>query len=314
MHYHSNAKSNINQRTYVKTSTKSNRELATELRISHVTAGKWKNRENAEDASCRPRTIHYALSKADERILLLVRKRLAASRDELFYLLEAYIPNLGLSNIYRTLKRYGANKLSTREKQKAKQFATYNPGFLHIDILKLPSFNGKKYYCFLAIERVTRLIYLEVYERQTGKEAVDFLAKCLDYFPVKIHTILTDNGRQFSMKGQMSFGKVCTGETSFEALCSALGITYRKTKPFHPWTNGMAERCVRTVKEHTIRVHRYPSAKEMIRGIHDFNKHHNLYRRLKVLDFKTPLQVAIRWYETNPEYFIFNPSDLETIS
>jgi transposase-like protein len=313
MHYHCNAKSNVNQRTFIKNSKDSTRKLAKQIKVSHVTVGKWKLREDPHDASCRPHNIQYALTKTDERILLAVRHRLAASRDELFNLLEMYIPNLGLSNIYRTLKRYKKNKLTEKQKREVKEFATYKPGFLHIDILKLPSFEGKKYYCFLAIERVTRLIFLEVYERQSAKEAADFLTKCLAYFPVKIHTILTDNGRQFTMKDQLSFGKKCSGETLFETICEYAGIKHRKTKPFHPWTNGMAERCVRTVKEHTIRVHRYTSAREMIQGIHDFSKHHNLYRRLKVLDFKTPLQVAIYWYKKYPDYFIFNPSELETI-
>jgi transposase InsO family protein len=49
--------------------------------------------------------------------------------------------------------------------------------------------------------------------------------------PYKIHTILTDNGVQFT------------------------NLEHRRTQPAHPWTNGQVERMNKTIKQATV--HRY---------------------------------------------------------
>jgi len=45
-----------------------------------------------------------------------------------------------------------------KEREKAKQFKAYEPGYLHIDVTYLPKINGKRQYLFVAIDRVTRAI------------------------------------------------------------------------------------------------------------------------------------------------------------
>ena len=53
------------------------------------------------------------------------------------------------------------------QKEKAKKFKEYEPGFLHIDVTYLPKFDGHKYYLFVAIDRATRLLYYKVYENKS---------------------------------------------------------------------------------------------------------------------------------------------------
>ena len=43
----------------------------------------------------------------------------------------------------------------------------------------------------------------------------------------------------------------------FNRTCDEHGIEHRLTKPYHPWTNGQAERMNRTVKDATIKVSHY---------------------------------------------------------
>ena len=100
--------------------------------------------------------------------------------------------------MYRTFVREGVNIIPEKEKEKAKKFKEYDPGFLHIDVTYLPKLNGIKYYLFVAIDRATRTLYYKIYEAKTSKNAESFLLECIDFFPFKITHVLTDNGLEFT--------------------------------------------------------------------------------------------------------------------
>jgi len=74
------------------------------------------------------------------------------------------------------------------------------------------------------------------------------------------------------------------------------------------WTNGLAERMVRTAKENTIKVTRYENISEAIQDFKRFQNYHNYQRRLKMLQNRTPYEKMIEWYEKKPELFIYHPS------
>ncbi len=63
--------------------------------------------------------------------------------------------------------------------------------------------------------------------------------------------MLTDNGVQFVQHDKRTKG----GSVAhvFGRVCAEHKIEHRLTKPNHPWTNGRAERMVRTIMEATIR-------------------------------------------------------------
>jgi len=314
MQYHHNAKTNIAQRQAIKEAkSTSNRILAKQYCVSHTTIGKWKNSDQVEDHSSRPLTIHYALTKVEERIITKVRDQ-GFLLDELLEALAPYIERLNRSNCYRTLLRYKRNRLNDKEKAQRKKFAQYEPGFLHVDVFYLPKIkeNGKKrrYYCFLAIDRATRMLLLEIYPHKGAREAGDFLMKCLQFFPFQIRFVLTDNGKEFVVQGKRNrFGKI-EKKNLFEAICSIAGIEHRKTKVKHPWTNGMAERMVRTAKENTIKVTRYQNVSEAIQDFKRFQSYHNHSRKLKMLQNRTPYEKMIEWYEKKPELFIYHPANM----
>ena len=50
----------------------------------------------------------------------------------------------------------------------------------------------------MAIDRISKYVHYKLYNEQTKKTAIDFLNEVYNIFPFKIHTILTDNGIQFS--------------------------------------------------------------------------------------------------------------------
>jgi transposase-like protein len=312
MRYHLNAKTNIWQRQRIKQSCQSGSELASKYEVSKTTVTKWKKREDMADRPHTPHTIHYAVPKGFWRIVAKVRKNCLFSLDDLVTRLLPYIPELNRDNCFRILKYYHLNRLSKEEDKMRRKFATYKPGFVHIDTFYLPKIleNGKKkrYYCFLAIDRVTRMLFLEIYEHKDDEAAADFLLKCLDFFPFRIHRILTDNGREYTLKSARNrWGKI-TVNSLFDIVCEIAGIKHKLTKVKHPWTNGMAERAVRTVKDHTIKVHHYADISQMACGIKTFQDYHNQYRKLKVLANKSPVEVMIAWFVKEPNLFIKDPT------
>ena len=279
---------------------------------SPTTVAKWKNKASCQDASSAPHTRHYTVDSALWVIIKKVRKNLCATLDDIVESLNGYIPALNRANCYRILAHYNLNRLSLEQKKQNKQFASYDPGFIHIDFFHLPRLNGKRYYCFLAIDRATRLICLKMYDRRRKEEAADFLLTCLNFFPFRIHHILTDNGREFTMRGQSSFGVVNDNPVLFEALCALCGIKHRRTKPAHPWTNGLAERLVRTTRENTCSIHLYDNASLMRADLVRFQRQYNTTPK-RVLGGKTPLEVAEEWYQSKPEIFFCQPAILSTM-
>jgi transposase-like protein len=312
MHYHRNAKTNVNQRAIIKKSLESARKLSRKYEVSHVTCNKWKKAEFAEDKRSTPHTIHYAVPKEFWKIIKRVRQKALMPLDDLFLAMQPYIPNLNRTNCYRVLTYLKLNKLSEKEKRKSRKFKMYKPGYLHIDVFYLPKINKKRYYCFLAIDRATRMVFLELYERKGKEESADFLFKCLSFFPFRIYTILTDNGREFTMRGAKPFGKEIKNEHLFELACKIFGIEHRKTKVRHPWTNGMAEKMVDITKDHTTRINHYKNSDEALADIKRFQIVHNFQRRLKALNFKSPYEVTMEWFIKEPNMFIFNPNELLT--
>lgn len=312
MHYHRNAKTNVNQRQAIQESLKSARRLAKQLMVSNTTVSKWKKADHLEDKKPIPQTIHYAVPKPFWRIIKRVRQRALMPLDDLFLALQPYLPQLNRTNCYRVLTYLKLNKLSEKEKQKVRKFKKYQPGYLHLDVFYLPKINKKRYYCFLAIDRATRMVFLELYEHKGKEEAADFLFKVLGYFPFRIYCVLTDNGREFTLRGAKPFGRDPKSEHLFELACRIFGLEHRKTQVKHPWTNGMAERMVRTTKEYTIRLTRYQNAGEALADIKRFQIVHNFQRKLKVLNFRSPYEVTMEWFIKEPNMFIFNPNEMLT--
>ncbi len=61
--------------------------------------------------------------------------------------------------------------------------------------------------------------------------------------------MLTDNGIAFADAPRYRQGSTALVRGHlFDRVCQAHGITHKLTKPYHPWTNGQAERMVRTIK------------------------------------------------------------------
>ena len=81
--------------------------------------------------------------------------------------------------------------------------------------------------------------------------------------------MLTDNGMAFAdlpkNRGRYPEIEAILGGHVFDRVCDQHGIEHKLTKPYHPWTNGQAERMNRTVKDATIKAFHYPDLEALNR-------------------------------------------------
>jgi transposase InsO family protein len=92
----------------------------------------------------------------------------------------------------------------------------------------------------------------------------------------------------------------------FGRVCAERGVEHRLTKPYHPWTNGQAERMVRTIKEATVRDFHYAPIDDLRRHVRDWLL--TYAKQLKALRFKTPLEAIKSISAEKPELFVRQPS------
>lgn len=321
MHIHSNATTNKKQRERLigsarEGSRKPCRALAEEMAVSPATVHCWQHRTSPEDRSCRPLEVQYAFD-ADEQSLILSLREKGLPLDDLADAVQQVLPEATRSSVYRLLRRNGKSRLPRREQQETGQtdgcgqFKDYGPGFVHVDCFYLPKLEGQKRYCFVAIDRATRLCFLAVYENKDKKAATGFLKKCLAFFPFRIQKVLTDNGREFTLKAfKNRWGSRTKKEHDFDLLCQQEGIEHRTTKPYTPKTNGLVERMNGLTKEATTKAHRYQTPQQMWDDLHGWFVRYNFCRKHRRIGNKTPYEAALAWYEKDPILFIREPTAL----
>jgi hypothetical protein len=100
------------------------------------------------------------------------------------------------------------------------------------------------------------------------------------------------------------------GPHIFDRVCLEHGIEHRLTKPYHPWTNGQAERMNRTVKEATVKTFHYDELESLKAHVLSFVTAYNFAKHLKALRWKTPFQSICDAWKSNPSAFKINPYHL----
>ena len=163
-----------------------------------------------------------------------------------------------------------------------------------------------KLYMFVAIDRTTKYVYVELHDRQTIDISVAFLKSTLSHFPYKINKILTDNGAQFT------HGKLSKKLHPFDQVCQTDSIEHRLTLPYHPWTNGQVERVNRKLKDFTIKSYYYKNHDKLTHHLNMFIRAYNYGSSLKALNHKSPYEYILLYYEKKPEAFKSNPVYLYT--
>lgn len=293
--------------------------LAERYDINPKTVMKWRKRGFVHDVPMGPsRPRSTVLSPEEEATCILFRKHTLLPLDDCLYALQDTIPHLSRSSLHRLFQRHGISRLPDigDKKPAKKKFKAYPIGYFHIDIAEVYSEEGKLH-LFVAIDRTSKFTYVELHERATRRIAADFLKSLIETVPYKIHTVLTDNGIQFTdTKGESWTTKEIrtfmeTGQLflcgAFDLVCAKENIDHRLTKPAHPWTNGQVERMNRTIKEATVKRYHYSSHEQLKEHLQTFLMAYNFAKRLKTLKGLTPYEEIIKWWQKEPERFKINP-------
>ena len=288
-------------RRAIQRSQESVRALARRHGISPTTVQKWRRRQTTADAAMGPKQARSpVLTLEQEAVIVAFRRHTLLPLDDCLYALQPTIPALTRSSLHRCLQRHGISRLPGAEGEGPgkKRFKAYPIGYFHLDIAEVRTEAGKLY-LFVAIDRTSKFAFARLHERATRRVAADFLHALVEAVPYKVHTVLTDNGTQFTdtlpvdddpeAEAAVDALWAARGEPrlwrvhAFDHACERHGIEHRLTKPYHPWTNGQVERMNRTLKDATVKRYHYGTHDQLRAHLQLFMDAYNHARRLKTL-------------------------------
>ena len=310
---HGSARTTPRVRAELQASKEKASVLARRYGLSRTTVNKWRSRSTTADARMGPRDPRSTvLTPVEEAMIVAFRQRTLLPLDDVMGCLRDQIPKLTRSSLHRCLERHGISRLPVNDTMtKRGRFADTTIGYVHIDSCEFRHTDGKTH-MFLAIDRVSKFTVVEFYEKAGKMNAATFLQHAIEAFPYKIHTVLTDNGIAFAdlPKNRGGATACLSGGHIFGRTCVDNGITHKLTKPYHPWTNGQAERMNRTIKDATLKVFHYPDLESLKAHVLAFVKTYNFAKHLKALRWKTPFEAIAHTWTKDPSIFKINPRHL----
>lgn len=236
---------------------------ATAAGVSRRTAYKWLARYEyggrlaLEDRSSAPARARRTAPEIEARIIAARYER----RTAWAIAVQLQVPR---STVAAILARAGLNRLTALTPPvPIRRYERTRPGELvHLDIKPLArivrvghrihgdrrqTHSGAGYeYAHVAIDDYSRVAYAEVLPDQRGRTTARFLRRTVQWFArrgIRIARVLTDNGSAYR-------------SNAFAAVATTAKIRRLRSRPYHPQTNGKAERFIQTM----LREWAYPIA------------------------------------------------------
>ena len=312
---HKRARTTPAVRAEIAASTDTVAALALRYNVTIATIYKWRARTSFED---RPHTAHRlqtTLSPAQEAVVVQLRKSLMLPLDDLLAVTREFLcAEVSRSGLDRCLRRHAVGSLDGMRppvpRTPHKPFKSYEPGYLHMDVKYLPQMTDetKRRYLFVAIDRATRWVFVQIKPNKTAASARSFLKALHHACPIKITKLLTDNGKEFTDRLFASKEREPSGNHEFDQLCQEFGIEHRLTKPRTPQTNAMVERFNGRISD-VLNTHRFHSGDDLEQTLLRYVKLYNHQLPQTALKSKAPFQALKDWYATHPHLFHKRPYD-----
>jgi transposase InsO family protein len=312
-HIHANATTTPKTRALIQASDQPVAVLARQFGVSETTIRRWRRRTTTEDRSHTRHRLGQATTPLDEALIAELRTRAGLGLDDITEVMQRCVhPGLSRGSVWRALRRAGLSAPQRRGAVPAARFDETSFGYVHVDLKYLGKLQGRGEFAFVAIERTTRFVHLEVLPDRAGATAAAALQRFLEAFPGRVHTVLTDNGFEFTDRfrdgNRDGAAARPTGRHPFDAVCAGHGIRHRLTRPYRPQTNGMAERFNRRIAEaldalppvratsrtRTKFADHAQRTAFLLAFVHDYNR-----TRLRCLAYTAPLDVLNNQIEHN---------------
>jgi transposase InsO family protein len=313
IHLHKQATTTPKVRAAIQLSDEPAWVLAERFGTTEQTIYKWRHRDSTADRSHTPHRLQTTLTPAQEAVAVSLRTTLLVSLDDLLAVVREFLnPNVSRSGLDRCLRRHGVGNLRDLKAKTARPkhsgFKAYEPGYLHIDVKYLPQMADQtsRRYLFVAIDRATRWVFIRIYNSKTAANARRFLRDLERACPLRIRTILTDNGKEFTDRLFGLRKRAQSGKHEFDELCTELGIEHRLTPPRSPQTNGMVERFNGRIED-VLQSHHFRSGEELETTLHRYVWLYNQQLPQSALGSKSPLQAMKDWHKLKPDLFRKQP-------
>ena len=298
MNYHSNAKLTESARKLlVERASKGIRvaDVACMAGVSRTTAYKWikryKKGDTLKDKSSRPHKMPRKVRSEVEEYVVRIRNQELLSPLKL-----AIKTGIPARTCARIIKRNGCVHLSDVDRITGEirqrgpvtsiRYEKDEPGELvHMDIKKITGIpdgggwraTGKRNRekgrppasCLhVAIDDHSRVVYAEILPDEKKETVTEFTLRAIDYFRslgVKVQSFMTDNGPAYH-------------STILQEALQEREIKHKFTKPYHPWTNGKAERFNRIIAQEWQYAIAWTSDDERKSALAGYLEYYNYFR------------------------------------
>jgi transposase InsO family protein len=313
---HGSARTTPRVRAELQAAREATRALAARHGLNPKTVAKWRRRTTTADAPMGPRRPRGSvLTEAEEAVVVEFRRRTLLPLDDVLGCLRESIPRLTRSALHRRLVRHGISRLpEVRRTPPSGAASPRRRSATSTSTSASCAWPRASCSCSLAIDRVSKFAHVAFLEANTKLSGAAFLREVVAAFPYRPHTVLTDNGMAFAdlpkNRGRHPEIEAIFGGHIFDRVCREHGITHKLTKPYHPWTNGQAERMNRTVKDATVKVFHYPDLGALRAHVLAFVTAYNFAKHLKALRWRTPFQAVCDAWKGDPSAFKIDPRHL----
>jgi transposase InsO family protein len=249
-----------------------------------------------EDASSRPHRVpHRTSSDLTARILAARYER----RTAWAIAVQLQIPR---STVAAVLARAGLNRLSRlTPPAPVQRYERTRPGELvHLDIKPLVRIlrvghrihgdrrttvkGAGSEYVHVAIDDYSRVAYVEVLADQRGSTTAAFLYRTVRWFArrgVAVERVLTDNGSAYRSH-------------VFHRVAHRAQVRLLRSRPYHPQTNGKAERFIQTLLREWAYAVPYAHSWRRTRALRPWLRGYNTQRPHSALGYQPPCTRFLR--------------------